>query len=56
MNDDIELTLTSQEVDFLATVLSQLPYGTVLQAGMAHLLPKIGQQAQAKNIPAGEPA
>jgi hypothetical protein len=42
----IRLDLEDREVDFIASILSQVPTGTSVQAGMAHLLPKIGQQAQ----------
>lgn len=48
MNGDIVLTLTVKEVDFIATLLQQVPYGQILQAGQVNLLPKIAQQAQAQ--------
>lgn len=47
MPDDITLTLTVKEVDFIANLLAQVPTGTTLQAGMLTLLPKIAAQAQA---------
>jgi hypothetical protein len=38
--------LDVKEVDFIANLLSQVPTGQTLQAGMSGLLPKIAQQAQ----------
>lgn len=56
MNGDITLTLTVKEVDFIAGLLQQVPYGQILQAGQIGLLPKIAQQAQAstENPPPAE--
>lgn len=53
MSDNITLTLTVAEVDFIATLLQQVPYGKILQAGQVGLLPKIAQQASSQPGPAG---
>lgn len=42
----IALRLEMAEVDFIATLLAQVPTGTSVQQGMTHLLPKLAQQAQ----------
>ena len=43
----IRLELEDREVDFIATVLGALPTHQTMQAQMLHLIPKIGEQAQA---------
>lgn len=43
------LDLEPKEVDFIVNLLAQVPTGQTLQACMVNLLPKIAQQAQAKN-------
>jgi hypothetical protein len=40
------LELEVNEVDFIANVLGQVPTMTTVQAGMAHLIPKIVKQMQ----------
>jgi len=42
----IHLELEDREVDFIANVLSSVPTGQSVQAGMTHLLPKLAEQAQ----------
>jgi len=52
VNENITLTLTVKEVDFIAGLLQQVPYGQILQAGQIGLLPKIAQQASSQPGPA----
>lgn len=47
--NSITLTLTDKQLDFVAALIGQVPYGTVLQQGMADLLPSIAQQVAAQN-------
>jgi hypothetical protein len=56
MNDSITLTFTAKQLDFLAALLQQVPYGQVLQAGVTDLLPSIAQQVAAANNPPQEAA
>jgi hypothetical protein len=42
---NVHLDLTTEELDFIAKILQQVPYGTVVQAGMTNLLPVLVQQA-----------
>ena len=49
--DNIPLHLTPPELDFIANVLAQIPYGTVARANMLHLLGKLTQQAQSAQMP-----
>jgi hypothetical protein len=39
------LELEDKEVDFIATLIAQVPTGTSVQQNMIHLLPKIVSQA-----------
>ncbi len=48
----MRLELEDREVDFIVSLLGQLPMAQTLQAQMVHLIPKIVQQAQ----PAGQMA
>lgn len=43
---EVTLKLTMREVDYIATILSHVPTGDAVRAGMQNLLPKIGMQAQ----------
>jgi hypothetical protein len=45
----IRIELGDAELDFIGTVLGQLPTATTAQAGMLHLIPKLQQQAQQEN-------
>lgn len=46
-SQEITLRLTVQEVDFIGTVLGQVPTATTMQRGMLHLMPRLQEQAQA---------
>lgn len=43
---EVELRLTLQEMDFIATTLANLSYGIVVKAGQTQLLQKLAAQAQ----------
>jgi hypothetical protein len=45
----VRLELDVKEVDFIVALLTQVPTGNTLQAGMFGLVPKILQQANSKN-------
>lgn len=45
MANEVKLTVTVQELDFIATVLGALPTAQTMQHGMLHLIPKLQVQA-----------
>lgn len=45
----MKLELEPNEIQYLVSLAGQVPMGQTLQAGMAHLIPKILQQTNASD-------